>query len=449
MARKRNTAEPIIGTRREAEVALAQGENVGHGRPAARGRGAAGLPLAAGVRLPAGGPGEAPQGAGAREHAAEEAGGRPGAGQRHPQGGRVGKFLSPARRRQAVTPARTALVVSERRACRVLAPPPSPQRHPARVATDEPARIARIIARARRVGRSGSRRITALRRAAGWRGAPQAGGAAVASGGAARAPHSPAAAATLGHRRLLHAAPSGAAEPRRVRRLRPRADAGRPGPAPADQRGRVPAGVPQQRRRPAPALRRRPRPADGALRAARPAGLPPLRHRPGVHRASGALLAAAARRDHALHRTGQSLGERVWGILHRHAPRRGSQPGDLHHPDRGPDPHRALAPRVQPGPAPQRPRLPPARPRRAGDPTSPPRPLGRQGLVHGPSMDALLGPAVKRRQRPGAPAALRHAVLGDAESAALQAPARAAHDSGLRARRREFWGAALRFGTPV
>ena len=29
MARKRYTAEPIIGTRREAEVALAQGENVG------------------------------------------------------------------------------------------------------------------------------------------------------------------------------------------------------------------------------------------------------------------------------------------------------------------------------------------------------------------------------------------------------------------------------------
>ena len=44
---------------------------------------------------------------------------------------------------------------------------------------------------------------------------------------------------------------------------------------------------------------------------------------------------------------------------------------------RGPDPHRALAPRGQPGPAPQRPRLPPARPRIAGDPTSPPRPLGR------------------------------------------------------------------------
>ena len=37
------------------------------------------------------------------------------------------------------------------------------------MATDEPARIARIIALARRFGRSGSRRITALRRAAGWR----------------------------------------------------------------------------------------------------------------------------------------------------------------------------------------------------------------------------------------------------------------------------------------
>ena len=64
---------------------------------------------------------------------------------------------------------RAALVVSERRACRVLAQPRSTQRHPARVATDEPALIARIIALARRFGRSGYRRITALRRAEGWR----------------------------------------------------------------------------------------------------------------------------------------------------------------------------------------------------------------------------------------------------------------------------------------
>ena len=39
-------------------------------------------------------------------------------------------------------------------------------------------------------------------------------------------------------------------------------------------------------------------------------------------------------------------------------------------------------------------------------------------------MDALLGPAVNRRQRPGAPAALRHAVLGDAEIAAPRIPGR-------------------------
>ena len=64
---------------------------------------------------------------------------------------------------------RAALVVSERRACRVLAQPRRTQRHPARVATDAPARIARIIARARRFGRYGSRRITALLRAEGWR----------------------------------------------------------------------------------------------------------------------------------------------------------------------------------------------------------------------------------------------------------------------------------------
>ena len=64
---------------------------------------------------------------------------------------------------------RTALAASERRACRVLAQPRSTQRHPARVATDEPALIARIIALARRFGRYGYRRITALLRAEGWR----------------------------------------------------------------------------------------------------------------------------------------------------------------------------------------------------------------------------------------------------------------------------------------
>ena len=52
----------------------------------------------------------------------------------------------------------------------------------------------------------------------------------MASGGAARAPHRPAAAATLGHGRLLHAAPSGVAEPR-------------PGPTASSPSGRRTAGA--------------------------------------------------------------------------------------------------------------------------------------------------------------------------------------------------------------
>ncbi len=63
----------------------------------------------------------------------------------------------------------TVVPVSERRACRGLAQPRRTQRRPARVPRDEPALIARLIALARRFGRYGSRRITALLRAEGWR----------------------------------------------------------------------------------------------------------------------------------------------------------------------------------------------------------------------------------------------------------------------------------------
>ena len=64
---------------------------------------------------------------------------------------------------------RTVVPVSARRACRRIAQPRSTLRRPARVAADAPAWIARRITRARRFGRSGSRRITALLRAEGWR----------------------------------------------------------------------------------------------------------------------------------------------------------------------------------------------------------------------------------------------------------------------------------------
>ena len=76
-----------------------------------------------------------------------------------------------------------------------------------------------------------------------------------------------------------------------------------------------------------------------------------------------------------LHRARQSLGERLWGVLQRHAARRVPQPGALRHPARSPGPHRRLAAGVQPDPPSQRPRLPSPRPRNPGDPTAPPYPL--------------------------------------------------------------------------
>ena len=133
----------------------------------------------------------------------------------------------------------TVVPVSERRACRGLAQPRRTQRRPARVPRDEPALIARLIALARRFGRYGSRRITALLRAEGWRVNHKRVERRWRQEGAAGAPQSPAPAAALGRRWLLHASPGGAAEPRLVLRLRPRADAGRAAPVPPGLRGYV------------------------------------------------------------------------------------------------------------------------------------------------------------------------------------------------------------------
>ena len=165
MARKRSTAEQIIGKRRGP----GPGRPRGAGGTAARRDGADRLPRAAGGRRPASGSGEAAQGAGAGERPAQAVGRRPSPGHRHLEGSVLGKLLRPARRRQAGMHVRTVVPVSERRACRGLAQPRSTQRRPARVAADEPAWIARLITRARRFGRSGSRRSTALLRAEGWR----------------------------------------------------------------------------------------------------------------------------------------------------------------------------------------------------------------------------------------------------------------------------------------
>ena len=169
MARKRYTAEQIHRQAAGSRGGPGPGRPRGAGGAAARRDGADLLPLAAEGRRPARGSGEAVQGAGAGERPVQAAGRRPGPGQRHRAGSVRGKLLRPARRRQAVMHVRTVVPVSARRAGRGLAQPRSTPRRPARVAADAPAWIARRITQARRFGRSGSRRITALLRAEGWR----------------------------------------------------------------------------------------------------------------------------------------------------------------------------------------------------------------------------------------------------------------------------------------
>ena len=76
--------------------------------------------------------------------------------------------MSPARRRHCVEHVTASLGVSERFACRVLDQHRSTQQKRPRGADDEAALTADIIELARRYGRYGYRRITALLRDAGW-----------------------------------------------------------------------------------------------------------------------------------------------------------------------------------------------------------------------------------------------------------------------------------------
>ncbi|MDT8315431.1 IS3 family transposase [Roseomonas mucosa] len=79
-----------------------------------------------------------------------------------------GKLVSPARRRACVEHVVRELGVSERRACAVLGQHRSTQRKAPRGADDEAALTADIVELAKRYGRYGYRRITALLRDAGW-----------------------------------------------------------------------------------------------------------------------------------------------------------------------------------------------------------------------------------------------------------------------------------------
>ena len=167
--RKRYAAEEIISKLREAEVHLAPGRDGGPGGAQARGQRADLLSLATRVRWDARRPGEAAEGARARERAAQAAGGRAGARQLDPARGGLGKLLGPAKRRRAVAHARAELRISERRACRVVGQARATQRYVPRESPDEQALIARMVALATRFGRYGYRRVTALLRQEGWR----------------------------------------------------------------------------------------------------------------------------------------------------------------------------------------------------------------------------------------------------------------------------------------
>ncbi|MBM3650101.1 MAG: IS3 family transposase [Alphaproteobacteria bacterium] len=168
MARKRHTAEEIIGKLREAEVLIAQGRSVGE---AARAIGVTeqsyyrwrkeygGLKMDQSRRLK-----ELERENGRLRKAvadltldklilAEAA---------------PGKLLSPARRRAAVEHVTGTLRVSERRACSVLRQHRSTQRKMPRPAEDEAALTAATVELAKRYGRYGYRRITALLRRTGW-----------------------------------------------------------------------------------------------------------------------------------------------------------------------------------------------------------------------------------------------------------------------------------------
>ena len=79
-----------------------------------------------------------------------------------------GKLLSAERRRQSVLYVQQRYGLSERRACKALNVSRSVQRYKKRIPDDEEALRSDIIRLARKYGRYGYRRITALLKVEGW-----------------------------------------------------------------------------------------------------------------------------------------------------------------------------------------------------------------------------------------------------------------------------------------
>src|SRR5215213_737768 len=160
------------GDRRQAAPGGCPGlARAGRGRRRALDRGDRGdlLPLAAGVWRAQGRAGQTPEGARDRERPAAPGGGRADLGQADLERGRLGKLLSPARRRACIEHVRDKLQVSERRACTALGQHRSTQRKLPRGRDDEERLTADIIELARQYGRYGYHKVAELLRStAGW-----------------------------------------------------------------------------------------------------------------------------------------------------------------------------------------------------------------------------------------------------------------------------------------
>jgi hypothetical protein len=171
--RKAQTPDEIVAKLRQVEVLVGPGKSVAEGVRAigvteptyCRWRTEfGGLNLDQVKRLK--GSGHCPERAGERSAAQGSVG--PDARQDYLEGSRLGKILSPARRRSCIEHVVRQVGVSERRACAVLGQHRSTQRKVPRSADDEAALTTDIIELAKRYGRYGYRRITALLREAGW-----------------------------------------------------------------------------------------------------------------------------------------------------------------------------------------------------------------------------------------------------------------------------------------
>src|ERR687890_321318 len=160
------------GDRRQAAPGGRPGRaRAGRGRCRARDRRDRGdlLPLATGVRRAQDRAGQAPEGARDRERTAAPGGRRPHPRQADPKRGRLGKLLSPARRRACVEHVRGELQLPERRVCRALGQHRSTQRKLPRGRDDEERLTADTIELARQYGRYGYRKVAELLRStAGW-----------------------------------------------------------------------------------------------------------------------------------------------------------------------------------------------------------------------------------------------------------------------------------------